>query len=731
MFTDKQIEAPSFAPEIHATEISDSWIYALTHSYERILIVLVALLPIFAIAYIYLFQDPSILFVNHGSHEIAIFLAITQSSFVNYVTWRCYVSSGEPLLRWLTLSFIGFTLVYGLHGIFTPLSSDHMALFLLYGPASRFVMAACLLAGLFVYGKPHHLLQKRIQKRFWLVWIAGFLALDIIVGWIALSMSSSVQAIRMGMEEGAFLLILAGIAYIFLRKISSWMMVVYTISLAYLALSSLTFLLAKPWNHLWWLAHIISAGGFTILSYGVIRAFHTTRAFSLVFSQEEILKQLAVARAASEEHALHLKNILDNLFACVVLLDINGVVKEVNQGPLKRAGIAREDLIGQHFYDVTWWSHDEKVRSQLIEAIKAAAHGYIRRYDVVVKMGEDFVPIDFRISPVTNESGRIVSLLTIGVDITERKKAEEELRIAATVFKSQEGMIITDANSVIQQVNPAFTEITGYTAEEAIGQMPSLLKSGRQDAAFYAAMWESIRCNGAWRGEIWNRRKNGEEYPERLTITAVNGEDGKTTHYVATLHDITERKAAEAQIYNLAFYDALTQLPNRRLLNDRLGQAMAASKRSGRYGALMFLDLDDFKPLNDTHGHSVGDLLLIEAARRISSCVRETDTVTRFGGDEFVVMLSELDQDRAESIAQAGIVAEKIRSTLAAPYLLTIQQEGKVKNSVEHHCTSSIGVVMFLNHATSVDDIIKSADKAMYQAKDSGRNLIRFYDSQA
>lgn len=183
----------------------------------------------------------------------------------------------------------------------------------------------------------------------------------------------------------------------------------------------------------------------------------------------------------------------------------------------------------------------------------------------------------------------------------------------------------------------------------------------------------------------------------------------------------------DEKIHNLAFYDTLTQLPNRRLLNDRLEQTKAASKRSGRYGALIFLDLDNFKPLNDTHGHGVGDLLLVEGARRLSSCVREVDTVARFGGDEFVVVISELDVDKAEPITQASIVAEKIRATLAEPYVFKIQHEGEAETTIEHHCTSSVGVVLF-NHEASREDILKWADIAMYQAKEAGRNLIRFYE---
>lgn len=191
--------------------------------------------------------------------------------------------------------------------------------------------------------------------------------------------------------------------------------------------------------------------------------------------------------------------------------------------------------------------------------------------------------------------------------------------------------------------------------------------------------------------------------------------------------EVADRRKMEDQVRQLAFHDMLTSLPNRRLLSDRLSQTMAASKRSGHYGALMFIDLDNFKPLNDTHGHEVGDLLLIEAADRLKSCMRETDTVARFGGDEFVVMLSDLNSDRAESASQAEIVAEKIRLALAEPYLLTIKREGKADILVEHHCTASIGVALFINHEAEQDDILKWADMAMYQAKESGRNRIRFY----
>ena len=223
------------------------------------------------------------------------------------------------------------------------------------------------------------------------------------------------------------------------------------------------------------------------------------------------------------------------------------------------------------------------------------------------------------------------------------------------------------------------------------------------------------------------------------TIAAINR--GEISRYITKpweSHDIIlvvrqvlEHKYMEEQIRNLAFYDALTKLANRRLLIDRMGQTMAASKRSGRYCALMFLDLDNFKPLNDTHGHTVGDLLLIEVGQRIKACVRVTDTVARFGGDEFVVMLSELDGNQSDSTAQAAIVAEKIRVALSEPYFLASKHAEQASSTIEHHCTSSIGVVMFIDHEASIENIFKWADMAMYQAKEGGRNRVRFSGPQS
>ena len=312
-------------------------------------------------------------------------------------------------------------------------------------------------------------------------------------------------------------------------------------------------------------------------------------------------------------------------------------------------------------------------------------------------------------------------------DITARKQAEAELRIAAIAFQSQESMMITDAQRVILRINPAFTATTGYTAEEAIGRTPGFLKSDRHDAAFYASIWRQLAQTGTWQGEVWDRRKNGEIYPKWLTLTEVKDDDGVVTHYVGAHQDITERNQAADQVRQLAFFDPLTQLPNRRLLNDRLSQAMMSSQRSECHGALMFLDLDNFKPLNDTHGHVVGDLLLMAVADRLTRCVRGVDTVARFGGDEFVVILSDLDVEKISLAAQAATLAEKISAALSEPYALSLQRKGEPDVSLVHHCTASIGVALFFDHECSAQELLKRADWAMYQAKAAGRNSIRFH----
>ncbi|MCK9397516.1 MAG: EAL domain-containing protein [Methylobacter sp.] len=287
------------------------------------------------------------------------------------------------------------------------------------------------------------------------------------------------------------------------------------------------------------------------------------------------------------------------------------------------------------------------------------------------------------------------------------------------IDNTQEGVITTDKYVVIQSCNAGFTRITGYTEEEVIGKTPAIISSGRHDKKFYYAMWEKINKYGFWQGEIWNRRKNGEVYPELLTITEIrDDETNEISNYAAIFSDISQLKSDEEEIKRLAFYDPLTELPNRRLLNDRLAQELAIAGRSGKNGALFFIDLDHFKNINETLGHSAGDRVLMDVAYRLRLCVRDCDTVARISSDEFVVVLTELSEQMDQACNEARHIAEELQQTICRVY------------SVMNHklyISSSIGIAMFSENSGTTDDLLKQAGTAMYRAKESGRNMLQFF----
>ena len=315
-----------------------------------------------------------------------------------------------------------------------------------------------------------------------------------------------------------------------------------------------------------------------------------------------------------------------------------------------------------------------------------------------------------------------LAVLASLTDITDRKKVEQELRISAVAFEATEGVMVTDAHGTILRVNQAFTTITGYSPNEVIGNTPALLHSGLQNNEFYHEMWRQLSKDGSWRGEVLNKRKDGKTYPEWLTISAVQGSGGEITHYVGTFTDISARKEAEEKVREMAFFDPLTSLPNRRLLIDRLEHALASSARNKQYGAVVMLDLDNFKNINDVHGHSVGDGLLIDVAERLRACIRDSDTVSRLGGDEFVIILEDLGNDELVATSNAEEAVEKIRGRISEPY----HTQG-AEDDNRHYSTISGGVCLFLGQSSSTDELMKQADIALYQAKSAGRNICKFY----
>lgn len=322
------------------------------------------------------------------------------------------------------------------------------------------------------------------------------------------------------------------------------------------------------------------------------------------------------------------------------------------------------------------------------------------------------------ISTMVVEKGVIRELYGFMIDITRQKHSEEQLRLAANTFESQQGIMITDKDANILRVNKAFTQITGFSAVQVIDQNPRILKSGRHDQAFFEDYWQQLLTYDKFEGEIWNRRKNGEVYPEWQTVTAVRNNLGEVSHYVSVFSDITEKKDAENKIHNMAFYDPLTNLPNRRLLLDRFDQEIAIAKRHRQFGSVLYLDLDHFKILNDSQGHLVGDELLIQVAGRLSDVLREEDTPARLGGDEFVVLLHANSGSLGEAADHAMIVAEKIREQLNTPFVL---------GQYQHQIGTSIGIALFPEGQESPDGVLQQADTAMYRSKSSGRNAINFF----
>lgn len=393
-----------------------------------------------------------------------------------------------------------------------------------------------------------------------------------------------------------------------------------------------------------------------------------------------------------------------------------GMIAKANLTGAVLLGVERKKLLNRRFSNFVTSQDRDRFHRYFTYAMQ---HGEQQGCELALMRGDGAL-FHARLDSLHMKAGSSESFIRIAFsDITERKLAEEELRIAAITFESQEGVIVTDPKGVILRVNQAFTRHTGYSAAEAVGKTPAMLQSGRQDKPFYDHMWDTLKRKRYWQGVIWNKHKNGKIYAEWLTVSAVTAADGNISHYVGTYSQITQNKEAEAEIHRLAYFDPLTQLPNRRLLLDRLGQALAASKRHMRRGAILFLDLDNFKAVNDTLGHDVGDLLLIEVAQRLHGVVREGDTIARLGGDEFVLLLEDLSGDVQEAVAQVGLVGEKVHEIVASPYML---------NGIEFTSTTSIGVSLFCNTDESVDDLLKHADLAMYQAKKGGRNGLCFFD---
>lgn len=388
----------------------------------------------------------------------------------------------------------------------------------------------------------------------------------------------------------------------------------------------------------------------------------------------------------------------------------DGLLLEVNEGFCRLTGYDLNPTIDQTSLDLGIWV-DLNERKRLVDQLNR--DGFVRDFTCHIRRSDGQIrlcELSARPLPITG----VDCMLTIARDITERHLMQEKLQLAATVFENTaEGVLITDIDQRISAVNRAFSEITGYSEIEALGQTPRLLASGQHDSAFYLAMWHQLTDEGHWQGEIYNKRKNGELYPSWLTISAVRNSDREITHFVAVFADISSIKHAQAKLDYQAHHDPLTGLPNRTLFENRLQGVLTCAQVSNRQGAVLFLDLDRFKHINDSLGHPVGDLLLKGIAQRLKEQVRDVDTVARLGGDEFIILLPGLHKP-----SDASTIANKLLACFNAPF-----QAGEH----EFFTSASIGISLYPQDGTDVSTLIRNADAAMYRSKAKGRNRVEAY----
>ena len=386
-----------------------------------------------------------------------------------------------------------------------------------------------------------------------------------------------------------------------------------------------------------------------------------------------------------------------------------GRLLDVNDSYVWMSGYSCEELLAMSISDLEANERPEDTAAHILKVIREGADLFETRH-----RRKDGAIIDVEVSAMLQpETNQIFCFLR---DISQRKAAEKQLRLLAMVFEnSGEGILITDAQNRIEKVNLSFTRLTGYRQEEVFGKNPRILSSGLQSREFYASMWQCLLQEGFWQGEIWDRRKNGETYPKWLSISVIRNERKEIVNYIGSFSDIAELKRAEKEIEKLAYHDPLTGLPNRFSLLAQLEQAMAKARRNHGRLALMFIDLDRFKIINDTLGHHIGDMLIVKVGKRLRNSIRESDVVARLGGDEFVVLLTDMP-----STTEAGVVAAKIVNDLSLSYVV----EG-----ISLFSSPSVGISIYPDDGDNINTIMKNADTAMYQAKSTGGNGYRFFDA--
>ncbi|MFZ5484102.1 MAG: EAL domain-containing protein [Pseudomonadota bacterium] len=439
--------------------------------------------------------------------------------------------------------------------------------------------------------------------------------------------------------------------------------------------------------------------------------------------QEELRSQneeLRLTQSQLSETRQRYQDLFDFAPVAYFLTDSVGAIREGNHSAVELLGVERRKLAG---HLLPPHAVDAPQRQNLLHYLaRIAAGNSAEPLEISLRRRQGGV-VRVEIRGSRGADGETIRLSMIDVSYRtaleeERRRADEQRRLAASVFEeSNEGILITDAQTRILRVNRAFSLVTGYSEKEAIGKTPALLSSGRHDAGFYQRMWQTLKDRDHWQGEIWNKRKSGEVYAEWLGISTIRDAQGKLQYYIAIFSDITEKKLSQLRIEHFAHFDTLTDLPNRVLFNDRLKNALVRGNRNGGYVALLFLDLDGFKAINDSLGHQSGDLLLQRVADRLRRTVRGSDTVSRLGGDEFTIILADIET-REQAVSVAGSAAVKIIEALSRPFQVGDQ---------EIHTGASIGIAIYPGDGETVSDLLKHADTAMYHAKAAGHGTMAYF----
>ncbi len=418
-----------------------------------------------------------------------------------------------------------------------------------------------------------------------------------------------------------------------------------------------------------------------------------------------------------EQQILMNERLLETMDAIVVVLDHNGVIQQFNLAAQQATGYRPDEVKGHYVWEMLVPNEVEDEVKAVFSRLTSGMFPNQHLNDWLRRDGTH-ISIDWHNSALVDESGKVTHVIATGIDVTQVLRDQEELKLSAVAFETQEAMVVTDSRGSVLRVNQAFESITGYSQQEAIGRNMNMLKSGRHERYFYQSIWSEIAKKGFWQGEIWNKRKNGEVYPEWLRITRVQDDAGRVINYIGNFSDISQRKKIENELERLAFYDEVTLLPNRRLLTDRLIQAVRLAKRHKHTLGIMFIDLDNFKQINDNFGHGFGDELLKVFGRHLQDLMSEDITISRFGGDEFVILFTELPSQLETANFQCERMAEILLESLAGG--IDVKQQ---------HVYVSVSLGLTVSDCENDDEhsLLMQADAAMYQAKAMGKNTFRFY----